>query len=1511
MIGSLVYNFHCFLYLIFWPFLIKGFLDQEVDLINQLGYNAAFWSVDANPQLNLPHRVLCGILVTSNTLVSDNLFDFVNLTLPGFTTPDVFEKNLNEFLALCWAKIIYFCHSFVTSKLLFMANLVSIFLVLRRILFWMTSVFHKCLVTFVFLIVIVFYLPDDFIDSIVYFVFKVLRHFVLSAIKGEFLPLYWLKWRFTAVFVDLLVYFSVVNSEVRKVYADKLSYEALTLASISRRWSIKAVHFVEALDLPSFIRCAPFTEFSIQNVYSGAQKLRDLGWPINVEIIDVPVASSHNESFKEWLIGGSDFATGIHNMKCRVDKALLALADDTNLYRRTEEYRSLENEVNSIARYFINREYSYPDLPLSDVWFLVSDIFENSQLADFSYIIRKWNKKYALGSFMKAAGVKFVRKYRRQEFIDQIGGLGPLKKLWAATFKVAATILPVSHVHVKEESLPPRKHLQNKVRAIIGAPISQYIMSTVYSYFPDHNFQYQSTPIKIGMPINGYWISKIYERHSRCQIHVEGDCKEFDSTISSGIQELIKDVRKYGYRNHKDFDRICQLIDSNYAILNRQILNTTSTGDIYVKGQGLTTGHASTSMDNSLALIILYLMAWRELTGLSAKEFKFYNELDDYGDDHLLSFLAIRPSAWTASNITKVMSKWGVTNNVKVVNFHEAVFLHKRCRKTTSSDKKHFESLGLTPPPFIVWHDRARLVGKLTAGLKRFNTIYRAKRICSYLHLTAHHPDVYRHLVRVLIKSSSMKRVLRNEGIPIPTYKDVLRNWYKPGNSMDKSLSLPNPDFDPEDEFSASGVHIRYGSCGILEGFIGVLSMAPDFLNPTLFNFGYIKMIQIYLFDSLKWVAELICLTNQVFDTPHLQAILGKTPYMFLEASMFNYQTQSCNFTTLIIRHWIYLWYFRGRTPAKWTMFLTYVISKVSNIQFVINGFVNNNVRSFDSGWDLIIVAALLSNIHVPWDFLEPLEMVLLPDISLLWDLGTNFILSRIWLNLPGNYKEVQNALKAHDYERGPLLIEAPTGSGKSTNMVFHVAIANPLISKVIVLVPRHLLAVGLYDYTKDRYGVPVGCFTEGVVANENARVIYSTVQGLMGHLSIINNHTLFIVDECHIDEPAHLFIKSLLNTCKCRCIYTSATPSEQNRVEASLFLKLATASLYKTSHQIIKVPPLISNRGYYTPNDCLGSYMNWCLNFVKTIRGFDRVLIHFPTIKMVNDFCHRCSTKCAPITSRSVIPSKWDLPVYACTPVADVGITIPNLSHVVTCDIVWDAFSNDFRILDSALIQQRKGRTGRTCNGIFIIVPFEEHLKIQKVSPPIDLDISSVGQLIQSGVKPHLIARVNKQVLFQALGFQASSLSENDMNSILRASTSFLENLRPLMSSMCSSETSPDPSLGENYEIFPAGIGLAQSTLDGGGNLIDDVFPALKFVLARALNKHYVADWEYSLERLSNVSSAYDSVGLLAESIINDIAGEYEYGITPYTRHSGSVKMKAELEAMTEIVSGSALERS
>ncbi|QJT73723.1 RNA-dependent RNA polymerase [Botrytis cinerea fusarivirus 7] len=1104
--------------------------------------------------------------------------------------------------------------------------------------------------------------------------------------------------------------------------------------SVFTSFSLEVTRKVNEVNVPGFIRKFP-SYVNRLDVQSTIDILKDLGYPVGGSKVETPNLNVASGQYNDWIQSGTNFITGLHALKTYDFVEFNKFKRDVQEYRRSDSYVNIHNELESVSRYFNNKTVSIPkeEKVVDEVWELVKTIYEDSRITPIRSIYKKWKKNYNVGPFAPSAKTRKdggLKKMRRTEDIARHKNLTSYLNYWTRLYQNFPALSMISSAFYKSEALPEKKWKKDKVRTPIGSMLPQYLWQMVWSYEPNHRFKPNETPVQIGLPLTGFHLSKLFERHSKMNLHYAGDCSEFDSTITKNVQNIIKSVRKKGFSRHRQFDMICEMIDINYDRLNESMIITPTTGNVYRKGTGLTTGHASTSSDNSLALVSLYMAAWVNLTGLSAHEFKNFNELSCYGDDNLFSIAEGAPKVWTFDNIRNILKDWGVTMNNEVpdVDPHDLTklpFLSKFCRLSTVVEQAYFkEKLNMNAPKYVVYHNPDALMGKMRAPVLNRDPRYKITRVMSYLELCAHNEKAYyvgREVIEILLKKYPDLQYMRSR---LYSYDQVMERFYSSSTSVRDPDERDFEDFDPNEI-------VEYGSMTMLDYVFNYLSVVPDVLNPSIKNVGFGRTAQRALGPLMTWPKELLIKSNRVYSEGHLTALMKSSCYDFIEDRSLTSSTLTT--TSLLVRHWLFL-YFKidseKYNPLAW---FDWMLMKLAALQFIINGKVQTKYKNYSFPvWNLLLVGLLniivvpdiqfvMSSENIDVSLGQSIVNFSIPDLSYWIGKIYNLFVNMIWDQVPPNFKNLQYLERPEHHGKTHLVI-AGTGTGKSTTMILYLQNAiGPLFKKIIVIEPRSKVVKGLVQYTKT-IGVEASGLTSGMKLDEREKVWYMTAQELILNPQWLNKENLFVLDECHIDELPYQVVKSMLtNTPGLTVIFATATPDQKEKDLSFTTTAIELPKIYNTETKSynmdkpIKVGPLTWRN----------KYLGIVSEIMSQYRTPEKFLIFVNDKSDLEIFSKIIKGKGIFLSSETEeVDLSDDCDFVVTTAVCDVAITIPGVTVVITPNFVRSVnYESDgstkpiFTRIPPSTLRQRMGRTGRTNNGDAFVINFEGDFILDKIT--------------------------------------------------------------------------------------------------------------------------------------------------------------------------------------------------
>nr|QXN75344.1 MAG: RNA-dependent RNA polymerase [Grapevine-associated fusarivirus 1] len=752
-------------------------------------------------------------------------------------------------------------------------------------------------------------------------------------------------------------------------------------------------------------------------------------------------------------------------------------------------------------------------------------------------------------------------------------------------------------------------------------------------------------------------------------------------------------------------------------------------------------------------------------------------------------------------------------------------FLSKNARVPTDHDNKVFLRAGLTGPKapmFAIIHDKARLVGKLTAKVKSMDIKYRVTRMLSYLHLTAHHPDIHAQLYKIITTTKSFQPTLNAMKVRVPTYEEVIREWYDPD-----TIVTQDPD-DVLDENETVGNIVVYGNVTTLDSIMSVCASIPDLVNPSLFNFGYMRSLQARLSHLCSWPMTLLSLQNSLVSQSELGVFVSKTCYDFLDPMLCVNPERDVNITTLLFRHWAFCAYLSLTGSRRSKGIVTSLSRKISSAAFILNGKVHMEGRNFDFRVVDLLVVCAINLIRAP-AVLDWVSLVEVPNISSVVERFYNLFLFKFWSSLPPNYNDLNVFLRKYrtpSAEKG-LVVSAPTGTGKSTALINHLSIVlGHKYNKIIVVEPRSAIVKSLVPYMVSTFALDCSGATSGLVLDSKAKVWYVTAQELLLHASWLDPDNIIVIDEAHVDEPAYKVAIAEISTSGVDHMFVTATPTLAMS-ETSMVVSLNTANVWKKT---------IRNFKFVEP-ESVGAFRNHyfreALSTVDSIPSSSKALVFFNTIRECTRFASSCSKTVQVLSSNTKSTGLIvDAQVIASTSVADVGLTLPNVDLVITSDIGIDVGNTLKGVsirntrLDSNAITQRCGRTGRTNHGCahvlsYPCVPvFTPHAEV--------VAEEELLSLISSGIPIKLIAKHNLPILRKLMGIENAEDTVKDaaLNEALTQLDLYRDNLDPLLKrrmELMELETSDHLSA---LPVDAARLGLLRlSTNDDVNSLISSLF--------------------------------------------------------------------------------------
>jgi len=979
----------------------------------------------------------------------------------------------------------------------------------------------------------------------------------------------------------------------------------------------------------------------------------------------------------------------------------------------------IKKTINSTSRYG-EEEYSFNSFDreemLEAMKIATSAMFRHSRLTSIRKIMRNFEWKYSAG-FGSSDNKKFKKrkylftKYTRKEIEEY------LRSLINKYDKLAS----VSHVFPKMEWLSPEK--RRKIRSVIGTPFLTYFMQQIFAYEPDHRFEYEKTPFQVGRPLTGYGLAPLFHSFREECDYVYGlDFSAFDSTFNKEVMDIVSDLRCWGYEGHAQEKEIRNLIKLSYEMNYKDPLFIGSIAELFQKNRGNTTGAVSTSQTNCCALQLFKLQLFHEVTGLPYRDFFKYYKLANYGDDNLLGILKNidRPleevKGWVNQMVQICKVNYQGTINLKIEEegqITDTAFLSKRAFDLEEHEKEILNQAGLHPKIGVA-HDYEKLKGKFDKfkkDAKKLTTTDYVQKFAAFKLLSAHHRNFFNvvdELWTDYVNANPNARFNEHYRIANINYEQVLIKHYSVMDKVCKKIM-------EAEGFFFNGVYDKsHSPYGFKEIFLNKLESLLFFFSSSSVaelarssdHSAFIKYIMsnpTFQRSAMDYLSSLSYHSGKTYDEGKSYFSGIFKPFSELPTPLHQYTDtkKSCLdvFLNLLI--------IDALQTKKYFSFLG-LYDPISYVYDIFNRI--NHISTLFFG--------VLFNNFVPYTFYHNKEqiyntllLILISFRSLGKYEGSRFKIPIIdfeneiirWLNTlrhtvidlfsgtpvkeqkkERNYDEILDSL---DFNTRTLFT-APTGWGKSTSFI--VALQKRLDETIYVILPRVVIVEDLYQkmskwYPEIRFNA---WFENSRYRSDNPQIVFTTIQSFMTH--DVPKDAFVVIDEAHINEPCYnIFNKDPYP----RGLSMTATP---------------TPVLRKLPKKIIKgsTPFTIHEENITCPT--LDAYKELVFNATKHCNKKEKTLIFVPTKRMVSDLENRFKLKgiktCGLHSGKTIID--FDASVFISTCVSDAGLTLPSVTRVFSPDIDIHVSGNRpyFYKINANTIIQRKGRTGRTCNGSFFL---------------------------------------------------------------------------------------------------------------------------------------------------------------------------------------------------------------
>nr|UNI72644.1 MAG: polyprotein [Botrytis cinerea hypovirus 1] len=968
-------------------------------------------------------------------------------------------------------------------------------------------------------------------------------------------------------------------------------------------------------------------------------------------------------------------------------------------------------------------------------------LFGDTQLISPEEVWKKWHRNYSAGFPFRfnAQG-----RASRQTLIDQVGGKEKFLKCVRDYIESPEAFPTVSHAFIKDEVLPKSYIEREKIRTIIAQdPLNYYLSMAIQGDSAKRLDPSSFSAVGIS-PSHGQ-MAALASKHLAYEHHTAMDVTAMDSTAAVDAIGVIKKLRKKGFKDHPQREAIETAVDATYDNLVASWIIDIHTGRARLKRQGLSTGHATTTPSNTEYMRVLMLYAWKKVTDRPYSEFYDCVKFSSFSDDNFWS-TNLPPSVFSGEKVSEFWLKNKVQVRVEGCsdNLADISFLSKKF----SLDEKHLEEVrtitGAHAKVAIV-HDMSRLLQKFSDFKKKNTLRYRWEKYAALQLNCAHYPEIHATvdkyldtMEKMLLKRKSGKRFLQQH--PRTSYHDVMRLMYLPTDKTRRDLIVSTHEpglFEKiEDWWDTTRSHIMtfdstantYGR--ILSQVAGLLEIGGlNIEDPGLFLTGPGE-----LYHDPEYTLEhhLYLLNNCPESYEKMQILASKTPFsgfmdiagFWARREVYDLSEEMANslrvkVTLLLAVYTLVAWLEQAlmSVPVVGPLYRLFgtakymsekVYSRLNSLYYAVFGDSSAVISSLmpkDRYYSLKVVAHRLWCTMTPLDFgglkggihgaqawadalikftQDIHQIVLDGDLSALLPapgtgeraqsgVNTNWV----GLDHADSVDKVQTLLS----EGKIPMITSPPGAGKSTDFILSL---KQVYDTVIVACPRQILVQNNPVAQTRLYAGCEDTLTQGLIN-------FGTAGYLRRVLADLPQNTIICLDEFHeMDEDALWLL---------------------DRYHEQSFPITATPDFYG-ANKFTEVRLSKGRNSRWTITDDIRKGSNTLDVGWETLMTFsktnDRVLFIMPTVANV-ETCMRhaeqlvTNKRCAKIYRghSTVVEADW----YFATAIVDAGITIPNVNVVIDLGVSMGYHKGKFKPRPSSrnISLQRRGRTGRTCNGTYI----------------------------------------------------------------------------------------------------------------------------------------------------------------------------------------------------------------
>lgn len=971
-------------------------------------------------------------------------------------------------------------------------------------------------------------------------------------------------------------------------------------------------------------------------------------------------------------------------------------------------------------------------------------LYEKAQLISPEEVWKKWHKNYSAGFPFRfnARG-----NAKRQELIDAIGGREAFLNAVRSYIEHPEAFPTVSHAFIKDEVLPASYVDREKIRTIIAQDPLNYFREM--AVLGDHAKRMDpNTFSAVGVsPAHGE-MSALAEKHLPYRYHYAMDITALDSTAAVDAVETIKRLHKLGYTDHPQREAIESNIDAVLTNLQASWIIDIHSGRGRLKNQGFTTGHAATTSENTRYVEVMILKAWHDITGRPYDDFYECVRYSSFSDDGFWS-TDLPPTVFSA----KLMEDYWLSRGVQIrvegqsESLGDISFLAKRF----SFDEAHLAEIRqhtTRDPKVAVVHDTTRLLQKFSDYKKKNTLAYRWEKLVALQANCAHHRDIYDKVSEYLdaLESEMTRRQFMRRFIkqhPRKSYHDIMVMMYEPGAKESRSgLILTNQDKSLQHKLLLWWDTLRVDIMAfdstansyarVLNQFAGLLELGGlSVEDPGVFlqQPGEMPKDPEFTLEHHCWLLNGCPGTFEQF-----RMLLQKTPFSaFCDAEGFWARRERFDISEecanglrakVILLQAIYTvvaWLEKTlqAVPVVGTVYKVFctakglsekMYSRLNALYYAMFGSSSLILSSLMPKDNYLSMKVLAFRVFVLFTSTDNLDFAgnlddfqgfvdsvskLAADVhNLVFELDISSLvprpdteedkrtgLARAWEALDHTHS-VNECVDLMEAGSVPL-VQGPTGCGKSTDFVLNLY---ERFDTVIVACPRRVLVRNSPVAQRKLYSGSQDSLTPGLVN-------FGTAGYLRRVLGELPQSTILVLDEFHELDEDTLWLHSRYQG---QVIAVTATPSFPNSDSFSpvVLTKSRNAGHVITSSVADTAAKL---------EDAWHALIDTGLDDTR------RTLVIVPTLRMVTELT-RHAVRLAPQKRvcelyRGHDEVKVGQDWYFATSVVDAGLTIPGLQRVIDCGWSSGFSGGKFVTRPSSrnIMDQRRGRTGRDCDGEYL----------------------------------------------------------------------------------------------------------------------------------------------------------------------------------------------------------------